>query len=1144
MYANSKTTFYLTVSETMLSQKLPILLYSDYPQQGILYKNKLEKQNFDYILYKFDVNSPISTIMISLYSQDGGKFTICASNSAAVFSDLPYNEDQYSWCNADFSSIALLRISSKDPYYCRDCSYLILVKSSQFLSNSSISFVITLQFDASFVNLQDNSPYSDKVSIDEYNYYLFPIKQTSWDVIIQLKSLTMTIEIYIIISNFEAKPSRSHYNITANRAEMSEISIKRAEVDNLCYQQYQGIIAQGNCSLYIGVYGWQYAAYILTVSERHSPPTTLPLGQLLNNALLSSNYAYYSSSLSSGSGIALSVLLLSGQVGLLVNLKENADFPTIENSEYESWTTSGGAFIAISPETIEETCQNPICPVIIGVYCLSSYCNFTISAENDRIFPIYEHIPITGSVLPVNYAYYHFKSQQFTTNFVISLSVFSVLDLFLYVSNGKNSRPTAENAIWTASSHSDSLTLVINSTNLALQLQNSLFGDLIIAVRGAEEAEMPFTLEIETNREDLMRIERGKPVNVDMGPWESRYFTYYNDDNATIAFLLSPIYGLITLGVNPSSNSSVFPRIDHSTWLSPASLPLTIPPTDPSYCSNCLYLLGLFSHQQPCSLSISALFPLVLHNAVPVTAIISKSEAQYYLFSLDFVADWDVSVEVYEGNVDLIVSKGALAMQWNKPDISGFEQISMTLAEFNYTTGLYNIEITANTGSSYAIMVHIRHSFISVPDSSPETYSLIGNDKEHLSFKYAILEGKWDVVMCDLKAFTGLFPSHIYASFRDIYDEGLQMDQNAANWQCEYDQKDYNLRENSINILLPAYNKPDGHFILALYAYPHKSMDIFELTCSGKTNAEILVDNIADYWTLSAAQQPKQRFQVYLPESGLLEIVAFPCSGVISLSVSPKSLTFSDNTPENVVISTVVDGKLHAELTNLQGLYYITVSLIGGAKEASYQLRSSFYANYSLRPKQIVPGNKGEIHWKSSSPGAVYFSWNPPIYEDNSTISADIVSYQVYIALSPKVKMDSVCRVQIAQDLGDVWPALPDFITETSVVAYLAPMNNYDTAVVNVIARIKTDMQSVYIAYKPVVLVAKPLKEGNIEIAALTWVLGVGLVIALLGLLALGWKYRQIHLILENQAQREEQEASVPILEETPPHYQALELSA
>jgi len=1057
---------------------VPIQLYSDEPQQGFPHKNSS-------YCYRFDVQFPPSyspTISLSLSTE--GNFTLCVSLDILRTSLDP---DQYQRCLFDINSSASLQIVPKDPYYQTNSSYMVLVQSSDFSSDSTSPFTISLEFSSQCVHLQDNVPYFDEVSKDLSNCYAFPMDLYTSEVLIELIPLTGTPNLSIILSNYEIRPTESQFQLSSV-SYTYKFRLKRTEITHFC-RQWAHSPSQANCSVYMSVSALQRAAYSLTVSEQKTKPVDLPLKTSLSGALLASNYAYYGSVVGTETGIALSVHSQVGQLSLLVSLSahfgEFEAFPTIEDSDYESWSGFSGAFLAISPEDMGKSCKSAFCTVISAVYCLSKDCKYTITAEKDLVLPIIQDYPVAGSVFPANYAFYHFSNTQIAANFVISLTISCDSDLNLYVSRGENSRPTVENAIWRASAHSNSLHLAINSTDPALPQPSGLFGEYIVAIGGGREAEMRFRLAVGAAVREVREVERGWPVDVSLEAGEISYFTYVNEEIGDFTVFLRPV-GLVTLGVTACpSHSCSFPAAVDSQWYFPG-LSQPLHQSLSSLRPHCVFLLSL----QGCSLASLSITvpadPQILQSGVPVSTQIRALEWQHYRFSLDSLSDMEVNLVVSQGSLNLVVSAGASlgAPYWIASRVSKFTHVRINRTDKDYKAGKYSIGLEANRDSSYVLAVHSKDSYIRLLDNWVETYSVA---EDSVAFQYS-LQQTGQVVKCRLVTFTPFFIPHVSVHWSE-----------SGSMYSAYDRKDYSQLNNSLTFLLPVYTQSYGDFIITVSGMKHEAglgVDIFQLVCSGLTNATILIEDAGEYGELSPAL-PKQRFQVYTSEPGLLAITAVPCTGDISLSVTSQS-------NEDIGAVQVAAGQIQAEVRTAAGLYYITVGTAADHYEGSYQLFTSFYPQFSLRPRHIVAGNNGEIVWRSTGPGTVYLAWKPPKYSDGSPVSS-AVAYQVYIARSPQ-EMDTVCRVAKAQDQAYAWPLLPHYIAETSAEVGLVPQSTEAALVINVIAHVKSNLQVVSIPYTPTELLSHPRRTHAFR--ALIWLLAVILGTALLGLGALWWKSR------------------------------------
>lgn len=133
------------------------------------------------------------------------------------------------------------------------------MKASKFLSDSRATYTITYNSNDSLINLAEGLAFNDHVEAYAYNYYAFPVHNTTIgdiDVTIILTSFSGDPDLYVSFKDL--RPNATSYDYKANNYESETLTIPWEEGIKQDCPQFQKEYNFGEktyCMLYIAVLG-------------------------------------------------------------------------------------------------------------------------------------------------------------------------------------------------------------------------------------------------------------------------------------------------------------------------------------------------------------------------------------------------------------------------------------------------------------------------------------------------------------------------------------------------------------------------------------------------------------------------------------------------------------------------------------------------------------------------------------------------------------------------------------------------------------------------------------------------------------------------------------------------------------------------
>jgi len=1060
-----------------------VWLYEGQPQLGSVYQNRSETGFVDSILYEFPINQGKS-VLISLTPLIGS-LIMC------VWPTLDPNRAHKSCIYEGNGVGADLKIHlnpEKDPFPLSNETYTILVQGKSFAPDLSASFIVSYSVEESEIRVQEGVPQYSEVQQGRYQYYQFPVPGKSQQVTVQVTKLWGETDLYLAVNR--PRPSRSLFHWNSTMYGSDGLRLGREEIEKYCLGS--------NCTLFVAVYGVLRAAYSIRVAAYSGVADLLRLDLPSTGFIQRDKSAHFYTIASTTSPLVVHLQALEGHSHLYVNIHDSQDslkwtFPSKEQHHYFS-QASFAKQVSLSASGMKRLCVSGTCVVHSTAYCAGPLCTYTLSAVQDQVLPLLEGLPALGSVLSGSFAYYKFFNHLENASLRITLTPLSDENPEIYVDRGLTARPSPNNNLWKATSWSPS-ELLLPAQPLALDGSN-MRGFFLIGVRGFYNTS--FSLVVTTQATPVMQLIGRVPVRADTDIGQMRCFAYVNTRNEELGVTLTPLMGrglvqVATFPIDSSKLTKNYPIL----WSSAASSHpnrLKIAPTDPNFCTNCIFLITILSElaRFSFSLSISAADEaLLLQSGIPVVGTVASAAWQHYLFLTYVDSDLEISVVNYAGSTELYAGYDPFNPLWHQSPSSEIAHLSISKSDPRSTLGEHWVGVYGSKDSVYAISVQAKQGCATLAEGWPQAYSL----QSRVRLQYYVDKGQ--TAMCQLKSEKPDYWPEVYTQFADFAIDSVQPDPRPDHFQLYFTQKHYDPVYAALTFSLPVPNV-SGEYVFSVYSESPLPAAAFELTCYQPSTPVTLLVGRSEYGLLSQFHS-KQRFQIYASEPGLLQVTVFTSSETIHIGISANS-TGGESDLADLVLSRTADGDFQAEIMNAVGAFYVVLSWKG--TEASYEVLYDFHPQGTRRPKQLLAGKEGLILWQNATADRVQLNWSAATYEDGSPVDT-VIYYQVYVTNS-SANMNTLCALRKAVGQGLVWTPSAQYTTETT--ALIQPLA-HQTQIVTVVSVIPIGSRTVRLLYSPATIRELP-EQSSLEVFWLIVAVAL-LAVVLLGLMVLWWRYRQ-----------------------------------
>ncbi|CAG9327906.1 unnamed protein product [Blepharisma stoltei] len=1087
VYSPLSSFFSIVAKESTPDENTKILLYPGHPQRDTLYNTT----DVRYRLYYFPVHFPKDdkkAIKISLIPITG-KFTIYVGTRLEINLGSLISPDGVIYYNGTlpFSTIT---ISPSDILYKCDTTYGVYVRGDEFSYDNSSDYSIVVSFGDDGIILSDDIPFTDAVTQQAENFYVYQIHEDHPEITISVTALTGDPDLMIYAKS-------NHENIIeASRYFGSDaISFYYDNVKWLCGE------TSAVCLIYIGVSGALDSTYTIRASSKQNMPKYLVSNIPEIGYLNSFKYSCYYYSLSTSMPLLISTQSSKGSISFNINLTD-ADtlavsnvsfwmtFPSFPN-QYSSWSSTPFLNeIRMNEAQLPSHCPSGNCIALIGVRCYDlEYCQYTIEANQNLIYTLLEGEPKYSFIYSDQFAYFSYYCDKDDANLIFTLTDLSNEDLDLYINKGKEKRPSLENSIWNSNGWGGD-TVVISADDKYFKEKNvTMKGYYTVGVYGLSLSS--FSLTASSNFHGVTRLAEGKPNYGFLLQNSANYYYFENFSKNNITIQITPTTGNPILYVNPESrDDSLYSKLPSSSsyvWSSISSnnrYSIKISENDPGLCKFCTLVISVASNNSNCSYSIIATTTsslILLQNGVQFNSWISSLEYQFLYFQVISKADIDISFTLFSGkgnlyiNTDENVDKNSYL--WTSNEDSQIKHIHIRENDPNLKIGLYYIAIYGEEDISYSIIATMRNSYINLIDGWPQTYSLEYNSQDKLYFTYRDTGGLPRPVLCNLRSYTPDFQPTVYAYIEGNSNASPSDFPSEKKYDQSYDSSNYYWMTNSLDFYFYP-NLLNAKVNLAVYGISNQNKSAsdlgeFELVCSSSMEYLVLKEGdavLGSFWN----DIKSHRYEIIVNLKGKLEIFVKPCEGSVKLEISSNWTVLSQSEPD-IEIARITDGKITGIINNAIGKYYITVSQLNSTtttEAASYQIYARLRKPGQPKEVNIVPGNDGIISAHKIG-NKLNLTWEAPMYENGEKLkNLNEIYYKIFFTPDDHEEKSTYCgtyypcRYDNGENIGN---------TENGKTYYMIDLEDYN-GVINILAILPASESSEWynnwsmntIAYNPI----------------------------------------------------------------------------
>mmetsp|Transcript_16761 Transcript_16761/g.16657 ORF Transcript_16761/g.16657 Transcript_16761/m.16657 type:complete len:1644 (-) Transcript_16761:43-4974(-) len=1039
VYSASTTTFSIVAKETLPIKNTTIQLYPGHPQKDTVYN----VTDGDYRIYYFTAHYTAETkqpFRITL-TPITGKYSIYAANSLA---NLDWNTEIffYNW-RSDSNSTDItntITIDTNDPAYLLTTTYLVLVIAEQF-SDDSATYSIVYSIGDGVVILSEDIPYNGQVEEKKYDYYRFPVFYNHEDITITVTALTGDPDLYITASPEKPQPSKSDNEFRSNNFGSEVLTITWGDIQPKCPtlpdQYTHG--SPTNCNLYIAVYGFSASTYTIKIHPRRNLPSPLMIGTPEIHQVNKTQEDYYYVTINAFLPLSVTSQPLQGDPDLFMNIfdviKAGYDLtkwqlPTRTNSSYWSQSTVMTDEIDISSGDLLIVCPSGNCIALIGVYCFSDSCMYSLNVQQEEITIIYENVPTYGYADQNQYVYYSYYCDKDDTDFLITVTPLSNGDPDLFISMGRAAKPTRERFDW-ASQNWSGESLLISKDSPFFNDKLTMRGTYIIGVLGVISGS--FTLTVNNHIIPVTRLYSGIPQQGRLAKNSAAYYSFFNTLMVDIVISLVPTTGTPTLlaSYDYGFGEEFFeqlPSLDHYTWSSITAnnrYVIYIPASDPYFCTYCNILIAVNTTDSNCTYSITAnnnqTFT-VLQNGIPFRSNIMPQRWQFYSFEITERTDFDILFTSFSGDIDAYVSTNKSVnyenSQWFAFSSQKIDFIGIKTSDTNFIVGTYYIGINTYLEATYSVMVHTRNTYATLVDGWPVTYGLEYSRSQKVYFQFGNHFYFTGPVFCTLTPLSPDFWPRVYADFQPSGQRKDFPNQFGSKYKFEMEQYDPLYDE----LQMSFHETGFGSLNIAVYGSEHgvhSEVDFgqFDLYCSASMEMVTLKVGTDRYDYLSSPITRK-RFELTVNEKGKLDVYVIPCEGKLKLEISSNWTLISQEAPD-VYVGSLTDGRIQGSINNALGTYYVTVSLVETLKNATFQMTTIFTKAGDQAPKNLAPGHDGLLKWERKDGKKIKVIWSPIEYEGGRPYETPkSVEYHVIFTDDEDVQMMTACGMHTAANAG------------------------------------------------------------------------------------------------------------------------------
>ena len=992
----------IVVRESIPMKNSTVHLIPGHPQKDVL-QNVTDR---DYRIYYIDVGESDHDIKIVLTGHTG-KFNLFVANSEKNL-DWTHEKFYYNWKGENNELLTILR---SDSHFRTNSKYLILVQAIGFSGDRSATYTIQFtQGNDIFMLLSDVS-ISGHIRPSEYSYYSFPLHYSKLDIKISLTVSSGDPDLYLSLNYENTRPNKTNYSIRSTTFGSETLTLLwDDQISHYCpelAQEYKHGMSHG-CFLYISVYSEYPSSYTLRVSPQSNLPKYLPKAGNVHGNLVKDEYEFFYTYVGTADKLIITLQNVVGDSELLVSVNDKET----SSNDIQEWArpTEDKSMIKVKNLLNEEVklnskdllkyCKNT-CLVLISVRCMSDSCTFVIENPEEDIQKLAEGQAKYG-IVGGEYQYYSYYCDQADANLVIIVTPIGQCDPSLYVSRGKDSRPSASSYEWASTSWlGDSLEINTNDEHIKGE---SMKGNYVIAVT-SEHDECSYTLTVTNHEVPVVVLSPGLPQQGSLTAGQYMYYAFYNGNNDQVNFYLTPSLGspYLLVSIHDEREHEFLADLPSSSlfiWNSNQGkdkYSITISSSDPHFCRHCYYLLAITSMEEAIYSVVASSEDhiKVLLSGVPFKKETHSSEVNIYSFTTNGNDAVHISVAEYSGQVDFGVSleKDSTDFDWKSEKGHKTKSLVIDSKDPKLSAGTYYISVsTSDSSALYSIVFYQEGSYISLIDGWPLMYAMRAEAKSPVKFKF----DQSGSVFCMLESASPTFLPSVsaYKKSKSTNVEKLLIHYHAGNYTDRHILMDFVLQANE-SILL--HLTSPGNF--------SSSYAEISLYCTKSFHPGMLALGIQSIGHLTLTR-PALRYEVSSTYKQTFSIYVTPCVGSVYLQAS-TNWTVIKGEPTLLTSFKMTDGVIFGKVKDFEGKLYLTVNNKDETQPANFKILVD-----SQQLPRVYPGNEGFISWDFEKE-KIILQWAGLTYADGTLFEGKL-TYHVFYTKHGWVDMQTTCQVQYA----------------------------------------------------------------------------------------------------------------------------------
>ncbi|OMJ70119.1 hypothetical protein SteCoe_31973 [Stentor coeruleus] len=1036
VYANDDTSYSIVAKESVPGKNSTIQIYPGHPQKDTIFNDP----DRNYRIYFFPIHfteENKQNIIITL-SAITGNFSLYVANQ---LSNLDWKNEifYYDWRNdvANHSDpYYVINISPNDPSYKLDSTYLILVMGENYLADNTSTYVVAFTCGDANMILSEDVPVTGVVIENEYNYYTFPIHYNHEDVTISITALTGDPDMYISVDPLNPNPTYREYDFVSTTFGSEYITLVwELGLKDKCPEvpDDYNFGDKTECNVYIGVHGYETSTYIIRVHPAKNLPMILSLGQPISSNVNISSYNFYYTMVDTKIDTHVYLLPMIGDSDLFVNVidsKKESDSskwerPTREKNDYASQFSVMSEEIDISSTELQIVCPSGTCIILSSVFCYSEVCTYSISIRQNEVQMLIENQATYGSI-DIGYAYYSYYCDKESTNFLITVTSFGDGNPDMYISKGRDTRPSINSFIWYSNSWGgDSIMIKSDDEYFG---GGSMKGTYVIGIT-SEWGPASFSIMINNNPRPIISLISGVP-QYGNATGSYNYYSFYNVVPQDITFSITPISGSGKFYANnyfdwQGDKYSSLPNNENNIWSSTKTgerYSLTIKTNDLQFCTYCEIVIGILADEGIFVYSITATNSMnitILQNGVVAKGEAPSDKWSVYSFEVLKNVDIDITLAPFSGHPNLYVSTSKNwtwdSYGWMEYYAEDATTLRISKDDRLFKIGTYYIVVQSYEYTTFSIVAHTREVPVSLVDGWPVSYALKMESTDYVQMRLIATRGRQ--VFCTLKGL-GNFRPRVYAKFQEPFTKYINS--GPTSFTRLYNESDYQEDYGQLSFTLP---HDDGKTQLNLGIYSYQSLEEytgkFQISCSSSTQTTMLRVG-AMHIEILDKDVIQRRYEMVTPSKGILDAYVIPCIGDFKLEISSNWTLVMQENPD-VTVARMTDGVISGTITNADGRYYVSVSTtntsIPGAQ--IYELLSVFTKHGDYLYKRLNPGNNGLLTWERKEKRNIIISWSP-LENDTIPVKDSGAEYKVYFTKNKHKNMISACGIHFYQSRGEV----------------------------------------------------------------------------------------------------------------------------